>query len=69
MGTKPGFEGSRGDELPARLRRQRRKLGLTIDEAASLVGLRRWTWGLSENGSQQPHPRRQAALARFIGRR
>jgi DNA-binding XRE family transcriptional regulator len=64
--TKPEFRCARDDALSTRLRRQRRKLGLTVDAAASLIGVRRWTWGLWENGGQRPQARYQAALDGFL---
>jgi DNA-binding XRE family transcriptional regulator len=63
---KPEFVSAPDDDLPARLRRRRRRLALSVEEAALLVGVRRWTWGLWENGGQRPQPRHQAALARFL---
>ena len=66
--TKPEFRCEQGDPLPAQLRGQRRRLNLSIEEAAVRVGVRRWTFGLWENGRQQPQARNRNAIARFLGR-
>src|SRR6185437_12084279 len=46
--TKPEFRCEQGDPLPAQLRGRRRKLNLSVEEAAAMVGVRRWTFGLWE---------------------
>ena len=65
--SKPEFHCEQGEPLPERLRTQRRWLNLSIKEAASLVGVRRWTFGLRENGPQRPQARCLSAIARFLG--
>jgi DNA-binding XRE family transcriptional regulator len=65
--TKPEFRCEQGDPLPARLRARRHKLDLSVEEAAALVGVRRWTFGLWENGEQRPQARFKSAIARFLG--
>jgi len=64
--TKPEFRCERGDPLPAQLRARRRRLDLSIEEAAAFVGVRRWTFGLWENGLQQPQARQREAIAMFL---
>lgn len=64
--SKPEFENAQADDLSAQLRRQRRRLGLTIDAAAGILGVRRWTWGLWESGGQRPHARYAPALNDFL---
>jgi len=66
--SKPEFRCEQGDPLPAQLRGQRRRLNLSVEEAAALVGVRRWTFGLWENGQQRPQARYREAIARFLGR-
>lgn len=66
--TKPEFRCEQGDPLPAQLRAQRRRLNLSVEDAAALVGVRRWTFGLWENGQQTPQARYRRAIARFLGR-
>jgi DNA-binding XRE family transcriptional regulator len=67
--SRPEFRCEQGDPLPARLRAQRRKLGLTIAEAANLVGVSRWTFGLWQNGRQPPSAQSRRVIERFLGRR
>jgi DNA-binding XRE family transcriptional regulator len=67
--TKPEFRCEQGDPLSAQLRALRLKLELTLDEAAKLVGVRRWTFGMWENGRQRPSARNQRAIATFLGRK
>ena len=64
--VKPEFLPVQADTLPARLRRQRWRLGLSIEDAAAYVDVRRWTWGLWESGQQEPHRRHHAAIAEFL---
>jgi DNA-binding XRE family transcriptional regulator len=65
---RPEFQSDPDDPLSARLRARRRKLGLTITDAARLVGVRRWTFGMWENGQQRPSPHLNLAIAKFLGR-
>jgi len=65
--TKPEFRCEQGDPLPAQLRGQRQQLNLSVEEAAALMGVRRWTFGLWENGQQRPQARFRGAIARFLG--
>ena len=65
--TKPEFRCEQGDPLPAQLRARRRQLDLSVEEAAVLLGVRRWTFGLWENGQQRPQARHKSALAGFLG--
>jgi DNA-binding XRE family transcriptional regulator len=67
--TKPEFHCEQGDPLPAQLSARRRKLGLTTAEAAALVGVTQWTFGMWENHRQQPSARSRRAVARFLGRK
>lgn len=39
---------------------------MSIEDAAAMVGVRRWTFGLWESGQQPPRARYQAALRRFL---
>lgn len=64
--SKPEFRREQGDPLPAQLRGQRRRLGVSIEDAAAMAGVRRWTFGLWESGQQWPRARYQAALRRFL---
>jgi len=64
--SKPEFRCEQGDPLPARLRAWRRRLGLTVAEAAALVGVTQWTFGLWENGRQRPGARYGAAISLFL---
>jgi DNA-binding XRE family transcriptional regulator len=66
--SKPEFRCEQGDPLPAQLRGQRRRLNLSVEEAAAVVGIRRWTFGLWENGQQRPQARYREAITRFLGR-
>ena len=63
---KPEFDLSASDGFVVRLATQRRRLGLTIEEAASRIGVGRWTWGLWEGGGQRPQARYREALGRFL---
>jgi DNA-binding XRE family transcriptional regulator len=65
--SKPEFRCEQGDPLPAQLRGRRRRLNLSVEDAAALVGVRRWTFGLWENGQQRPQARYRGAIARFLG--
>jgi DNA-binding XRE family transcriptional regulator len=53
--SKPEFRCEQGDPLPAQLRGRRHKLGLTVAEAAKLVGVGQWTFGMWENGRPRGH--------------
>ncbi|MDB5423866.1 MAG: hypothetical protein JWQ29_1282 [Phenylobacterium sp.] len=66
--SKPEFRCEQGDPLPAQLRGRRRGLGLTVAEAAKLVGVSQWTFGIWENGRQQPSVRSRRVIAAFLGR-
>jgi len=66
--SKPEFRCEQGDPLPAQLRARRRQLALSVQEAAAMLGVRRWTFGLWENGQQRPQARYRPALVRFLGR-
>ena len=66
--NKPEFRCEQGDPLPAQVRGQRRRLNLSVEDAAALMGLRRWTLGLWESGQQRPQARYRDAIARFLQR-
>ncbi|MGH6957908.1 MAG: hypothetical protein ACREEW_14675 [Caulobacteraceae bacterium] len=63
---KPEFAPSGNGELGALLRSKRRRLGLSVKEAAAQLGVRRWTWGLWEAGTSRPQARLRTALERFL---
>jgi DNA-binding XRE family transcriptional regulator len=65
--SRPEFLCEQGDPLPTQLRARRCKLGLTRAEAAALVGVTQWTFGLWENGGQQPSARSLRTIATFLG--
>jgi len=67
--SRPEFRCEQGDPLSAQLRARRRRLGLTTAEAAALVGVTQWTFGMWENHRQQPSARSCRAIARFLGRK
>jgi DNA-binding XRE family transcriptional regulator len=66
--SKPEFRCEQGDPLPAQLRVRRRRLNLSVEDAAVLVGVRRWTFGLWETGRQRPQARYWEGITRFLGR-
>lgn len=66
--TRPEFRCEHDGALTARLRTQRRKLGLTIDPVAPCVEVRRWTWGLWESCLQRPQKRYRTAVEAFLVR-
>jgi DNA-binding XRE family transcriptional regulator len=66
--TKPEFRCEQGDPLPVQLRGQRRRLNLSVIEAASVVGVQRWTFGLWENGRQRPQARYRDSIDLFLRR-
>lgn len=43
-------------------------LNLSVEDAAVLAGVRRWTFGLWENGQQRPQARYRDAIALFLER-
>ena len=57
-----------GDPLPGLLRGRRRRLNLSVGDAAALVGVRRWTFGRWENGQQRPQARHRDAIAPILER-
>jgi DNA-binding XRE family transcriptional regulator len=63
---KPEFRAQQDESLGARLRRRRRLLGLTLAEAAEIIGVRRWTFGLWENGTQEPCVSLRPSVCRFL---
>jgi DNA-binding XRE family transcriptional regulator len=63
---KPEFRTGQGDSLGTQLRGARRKRGLSLAEAAEVLGVRRWTLGLWENGAQEPQAYLRPAIARFL---
>jgi DNA-binding XRE family transcriptional regulator len=65
--TKPEIRCEQGDPLPVQLRARRRKLDLSIGEAATVVGVTRWTFGLWESGQRRPQARYRKAIAAFLG--
>jgi len=67
--TRPEFRCEQGDPLPAQLRVRRLRLGLTTAEAAALVSVTQWTFGLWENARQQPSASSRRAIAKFLGRK
>ena len=48
------------------LRTRRRALGQTVAEAAAVVGVTQWTFGLWENGRQRPQARYRDAIVLFL---
>jgi DNA-binding transcriptional regulator YiaG len=64
--TRPEFRCEQRDPLPAQLRGHRRRLGLSIEDAARLFGVRRWTFGLWESGRQRPQRRHREGIAAFL---
>jgi len=52
--------------MAGKLRRQRRALGLSMEDAAAKVGVLRWTWGLWEAGRHEPPARYAEALKGFL---
>lgn len=64
--TKPELRCELDDPLPTQLRARRSKLGLSVEEAAASVGVRRWTFGLWGSGRQQPQARHREAVAPFL---
>lgn len=67
--TRPELSCEQGDPLPAQLHACRRRLGLTTAEAAALVGVTQWTFGLWENARQQPSASNRRAIAKFLERK
>lgn len=67
--SRPELSCKKGDPLSAQLRARRRGLGLTTAQAAAFVSVTLWTFGLWENGRQQPSARSQRAIAMFMGRK
>jgi DNA-binding XRE family transcriptional regulator len=65
--TKPEFRYEQ-DDPPAQLRARGRGVDFSVEEAAALVGVRRWTFGLWEDGSQRPQFRYRNAIVQFLGR-
>jgi DNA-binding XRE family transcriptional regulator len=63
---KPEFRAGQDDSLGAQLRATRRQRGLTLAEAADMIGVRRWTLGLWENGVQEPQVHLRPAIVRFL---
>jgi DNA-binding XRE family transcriptional regulator len=66
--SRPEFRCEQSDPLPAQLRARRRRLGLTVAEAAKLVGVTRWTFGMWKNGRQWPSARSRQVIAGFLDR-
>ncbi|WP_414694012.1 helix-turn-helix transcriptional regulator [Phenylobacterium sp.] len=66
--SRPECRCEQGDPLPAQLRARRYRLGLTVAEAAKLVGVGQWTFGMWENGRQRPSARSRRVIAGFLGR-
>jgi DNA-binding XRE family transcriptional regulator len=66
--TKPEFRCVQGDPLPTQLHGRRCGLSLTVAEAAALVGVTQWTFGMWENGRQRPSVPSSRAIAAFLGR-
>jgi len=66
MAAKPEFYKGKALSLGEQIRSCRRKRGLTLAEAAEIIGVRRWTLGLWENGSQMPRVSLRPAIARFL---
>jgi len=64
--TKPEFRTDQAAPIGERLRQRRRNRGLTLAEAAKLIGVRRWTFGLWEKGMQEPRAGLRPAIARFL---
>jgi transcriptional regulator with XRE-family HTH domain len=65
--VKPECRCEQGDGLGGLLRRRRRELGLTMREAASGLGVRRYTLSLMEQGRQEPADRLYPKLIQFLG--
>ena len=66
--TKPEFYCEQGDPRLTQLRVGRARLNLSVKDAADLVGVRRWTFGLWENGARQPQARHRGVIASFLER-
>jgi transcriptional regulator with XRE-family HTH domain len=66
--SRPEFRCELVDPLPAQLRARRYQLGLTVADAAKLVGVQQWTFGMWENGPQWPSARSRRFIAGFLGR-
>jgi len=64
--TKPEFLIDQAARLGERLRQRRRNSRLTPAEAAKLIGVRRWTFGLWETGVQEPRAGLRPAIDRFL---
>lgn len=63
---KPELRVQQDETIGARLRRARQMRGLTLAEAAALIGVRRWTLGLWERGTQEPRASLLPAIGRFL---
>jgi DNA-binding XRE family transcriptional regulator len=66
--VRPEFRCEQDDPLPAQLRARRRRLGLTVAEAAKLVDVTQWTFGMWENGRRWPSARSHRVIAGFLSR-
>ncbi len=55
------------DAFAAQLNSRRRELGLSLEQAAPLIGVRIHTLSLWERGLKQPFDRYYPALIRFLG--
>ena len=66
--SRPQFRCGQGAPLREQLRAQRRRVGLTLAQAAAVVGVTQWTFGLWENGHQWPQARYQRVIVLFLKR-
>jgi DNA-binding XRE family transcriptional regulator len=56
------------EPLPAQLLAKRRRLDLSLAEAAAILGVTRWTLGIWESGKQRPSVPSGRVIAAFLGR-
>lgn len=64
--SRPELRCDRAAPMAVQLRARRRALGLTIADAAAIVGVQRWTHGLWETGRQRPQARYRDAIVLFL---
>jgi transcriptional regulator with XRE-family HTH domain len=65
--VKPEFCVEQVKTLGEQIRRTRNMRGLTLAQAAEVIGVQRWTLGLWERGAQEPRASLLPAIARFLG--
>jgi len=64
--AKPELRCEQDDPLLAQLRGQRQRLNPSIEKATAHLGVRRWTFGLWENGRRRPQARHREAIDSFL---